>query len=68
MVLNLPKGYRPPEGARPDEPFEVVATVVLAEDGSFKLKTLDGVELDDEDEEQEAPFELDWDKPDIPEY
>ena len=54
MKLNLPKGYKPPEGARPGEPFEVVAVLSAEEDGTFKIKTLDGVELDEEEDEQEG--------------
>ena len=64
MKVTLPKGYRPPEGAKPGEPFEVVAVLVTEEDGSFSVKTLDGVQLSGEDEEDESeeaemdPFEF----------
>lgn len=64
MNIALPKGYKPPEGAKPGEPFEVVATVSLSEDGSFMLKTIDGVEVHgdkDHHEEEEGvqnPFAL----------
>jgi len=55
MTITLPKGYQPPERARPGEPFEVVAVLILSEDGTFTLKSLDGVALGKEDEPQEPP-------------
>ena len=64
MTITLPKGYRPPEQARPGEPFEVVAVLVSDKDGTFTLKSLDGVELEEpEEEEEEAPFTMPWDEP-----
>ena len=54
MKLSLPKGFAPPQNARPGEPFEVVATLSQEEDGSFELEAIDGVKLAD-DEEEEMP-------------
>ena len=54
MKLALPKGFAPPQNARPGEPFEVVATLSQEEDGSFELEAIDGVKLAD-DEEEEMP-------------
>jgi len=53
MKLALPKGFTPPQNARPDEPFEVVATLCACEDGSFELKALDGMKMPEEDEEED---------------
>ena len=52
MKLPLPKGFAPPQNARPGEPFEVVATLSQEEDGSFELEAIDGVKLADEEEEE----------------
>lgn len=43
----------PPKNARPDEPFEVVATIRPTEDGQFSIVALDGVALP----EEEAPVD-----------
>jgi len=59
MKIHLPRGYRPPESARPGEPFEVVAVLVSSEDGSFMLKSLDGVEVGEDDE---SVPEIPWDE------
>lgn len=57
MKITLPPGYVPPENARPGEPFEVVAVIEPEEDGSFELKSIDGVELGKEEEmSQEQKF------------
>ncbi len=57
MKLPLPKGFAPPQNARPGEPFEVVATLSQEEDGSFELEAIDGVKLADEEEEEEMPVD-----------
>ena len=56
MKLDLPEGFMPPKDARPDEPFEVVATIRPSKDGTFSLVALDGMKLS-EDEEPEAEME-----------
>lgn len=53
MKIPLPEGFTPPKNARPDEPFEVVATFRQAEDGTFDLTALDGVPLPEEEAEPE---------------
>ena len=58
MKIILPKGYQPPEGARPGEPFEVVAILTASDDGSFQITALDGVKLGEDEEppeEEEVP-------------
>lgn len=42
-----------PASAKPGEPFEAVATLVLDEAGEVKLSALDGVELTEEEEAME---------------
>lgn len=53
----MPKGYQPPDDAKPGEPFEVVATMVMTEDGEFELQAIDGVPIEEapEDEAAEGP-------------
>ena len=51
MKMLLPEGFTPPQNARPDEPFEVVATLRLTEDGQFSIVALDGVAMPEEDDE-----------------
>jgi len=67
MRLSLPENYRPPDGVRPGEPFEVVAMVVLGKDGAFSLHTIDGIELEEKEESKE-PFTMPWDEPETPDY
>ena len=59
MKISLPRGYQPPESARPGEPFEVVAVIVPSEDGSFSLKSLDGVDMGEGGDSRPA---LPWDE------
>lgn len=42
----------PPKNARPDEPFEVVATLRQSEDGGFSLVAIDGVSISEEEPEE----------------
>lgn len=60
MKLILPEGFTPPNTAKPGEAFEVVATI-KPDDGGFKLVALDGMELpeDEEEEEPEMPDRMD---------
>lgn len=53
MKLNMPEGFAPPQNARPDEPFEVVATILPSKKGGFSLIALDGVKLPDEEDEDD---------------
>jgi hypothetical protein len=57
MKITLPQGFKMPEGSRPGEPFEVVATIAPSEDGSFSLAALDGMSLPEEGE-MEEPEEM----------
>lgn len=47
-----------PASAKPGEPFEAVATLVLDEAGEVKLSALDGVELMEEEEAMEEEEEV----------
>jgi hypothetical protein len=53
MQITLPKGYELPEGAKPGEPFDAVASILLNEDGTFTLSAIDGMELASEEAEME---------------
>lgn len=58
MKIALPEGFAPPKNARPGEPFEVVATVTQAEDGSYDLVAIDGTPVPDEEEmTEEVPMD-----------
>jgi hypothetical protein len=57
MRLILPPDYQLPENARPGEPFEVVAMLQPAEDGSYTLTAIDGIQLPSEEEETEEETE-----------
>lgn len=57
MKLTLPEGFTAPQNARPEEPFEVVATICPCEDGTFSLVAIDGVKLPEDDEENEMEEE-----------
>lgn len=59
MKIMLPDGFQIPENTRPGEPFESVAVITPAEDGSFTLSSLDGVALAEEEAaEEEMPPEM----------
>lgn len=65
MKITLPQGFELPEGAKPGQPFEVVATLELYEDGTAELEALDGipVETEEPEPEQEAPaVRLPWEE------
>jgi hypothetical protein len=63
MKIPLPQGYEVPDNAQPGEPFEVVATLEMEEDGTFELKAIDGMKIEEQEEpEPEEPrMELPWD-------
>lgn len=56
-----PKGFSAPEDSKPGQPFEVMATVVMADDGSLTLNAVDGVPVagasDKEDSDEESSVE-----------
>ena len=55
----MPEGFTPPKNARPDEPFEVVATIRPSEDGQFSIVALDGVQMPEDEEPEENEEEVD---------
>lgn len=57
MKIKLPEGFEIPDDVQPGEPFEVVATLEVSDDGSFELVAIDGVELSDEPEKEEVVVE-----------
>jgi hypothetical protein len=52
MKITLPDGFQIPASAKPGEPFEVTATLMMGDDGAM-LTALDGVALEEEEEEEE---------------
>lgn len=59
MRITLPKGFEPPASAKPGEPFEAVATLMMNEDGTFELSALDGMdlgELNEPDPDMDMPW------------
>lgn len=54
MKLSMPKGYEMPDNAKPGQPFEAVATLVMGEDGTVQLTAIDGMEVGESEEPEEA--------------
>jgi len=52
MKITLPDGFQIPATAKPGEPFEVTATLMMGEEGTM-LTALDGVALMEEEEGME---------------
>lgn len=50
-MFFLPKTFQPSKQIEPGETFEVIAEVMLGEDGRYALGKLDGQKLEDEAEE-----------------
>lgn len=57
MKITLPEGFQMPDTARPGEPFEVVATIMPSEDGTFSLSALDGMALAEEEAEEDEEMD-----------
>lgn len=63
----MPPGFEMPDNAVPGEPFEVVATVVVEDDGSVMVTAIDGAPIEGYEDKpegeapaQEAPQEPDF--------
>jgi hypothetical protein len=56
MKITLPEGFKMPADAKPGQPFEAVATLVMGEDGTM-LTALNGVTLAEEEEDEEEEME-----------
>jgi len=55
--IKVPEGFTMPEGIKDDEEFEVVASVKM-EDGKLEIYKIDGIEVDEmEDEEDDTESE-----------
>lgn len=52
MKIILPEGFKMPTDAKPGQPFEAVATLVLGDEGAM-LTALNGVALAEEMEEED---------------
>lgn len=57
MKITLPEGFEVPQDAKPGEPFESVATIVMNEDGTFDITAIDGVDIDEGANEPAGPEE-----------
>lgn len=53
MKIKMPKGFEPPKGTEPEQPFDVVASIEQCEDGSYELLAIDGAKMDDSKEEKD---------------
>lgn len=42
MTFPIPKGFTPPEGLKPDEEFEALASFKLTKDGKLELCEVEG--------------------------
>jgi hypothetical protein len=62
-----PEGFSAPEDSKPGQPFEVMATVVMADDGNLTLNAVDGVPVaaapDKEDYDEESSVEAEGESP-----
>jgi hypothetical protein len=54
ISFPAPKGFSAPEDSKPGQPFEVMATVVMAEDGSLTLNAVDGVPVTEAPEPEDT--------------
>lgn len=57
MKIELPEGFQLPATAKPGQPFEVVATLMMGEDGVM-LQALDGVEIPEMEDDGEGETEV----------
>jgi hypothetical protein len=66
MKITLPEGFKMPTDAKPGQPFEAVATLVMGEDGTM-LTALNGVTLAEEEEaeEEEEGEEMEYAEPEV---
>jgi hypothetical protein len=56
MKITLPEGFKIPDTAKPGQPFEVVATLVMGDDG-VSITALDGMELAEAEMEEGTEME-----------
>lgn len=59
LSFRAPEGFSAPEDSKPGQPFEVMATLTMGEDGMLALNAIDGapISMDEapEDEMGEEP-------------
>ena len=58
MKIMLPKEFQMPASAKPNEPFEAVATLMVDADGMVDLVSLDGVAIGEDMEMGEEEEEM----------
>lgn len=54
ISFPMPEGFQAPEDSQPGKPFEVMATVMMTEDGMLALSAIDGAPVAAESEESES--------------
>lgn len=59
IEFKAPEGLEMPEGVKPGDTFEVMATVTLGEEGELYLKEIDGLPVSTESEDEEVEAEND---------
>jgi hypothetical protein len=68
MKITLPEGFKMPTDAKPGQPFEAVATLVMGEDGTM-ITALNGValaeEMEGEEMEAEEMAEAEYAEPEV---
>lgn len=57
IKFPMPDGFAAPEDAQPGKPFEVMATVMMSEDGMLALSAIDGAPVASASEESDSEEE-----------
>lgn len=53
--FKLPEGFQVPEGVKPGQPFEVLATVVMDQQGQAELVEVEGQSIPGYEDKKEKP-------------
>lgn len=57
IKFPMPDGFAAPEDAQPGKPFEVMATVMMSEDGMLALSAIDGAPIASAPEPEEEEMD-----------
>lgn len=57
IKFPMPDGFAAPEDAQPGKPFEVMATVMMSEDGMLALSAIDGAPIASAPEQEEEEMD-----------
>ena len=58
IEFQIPEGLEMPDGIKPGDTFESLATLMLGEEGELYLKELDGTPVSAESEEEDEPEDM----------